>query len=212
MKNRNLYANEKRGLSPSKEGPSAAPSEGSGGSPPWQVSQATYLAGRAHLDGADAMAHDMETKWGVGRLRLLVSPELREKFDRQRVKLNEALIGGDVADVQREADRMVNAWHALDRAAEAAGACLAEHEVGWEVALSDGRVLTVLRYPIGRCLNDGRHVETITLAEVARLYEGFPELVKVKQVFPGATVERVRRIQDPLESWEQTDLNDEIGF
>jgi ectoine hydroxylase-related dioxygenase (phytanoyl-CoA dioxygenase family) len=55
-------------------------------------------------------------------LRLLVGPELREKFDRQRYLLNQSIWHGELEDVRRESGRMVNAWHALDRAAEAAGA------------------------------------------------------------------------------------------
>jgi len=50
----------------------------------WARTNGTYLAGRAYIDGADETACEMETKWGADRLRLLVSTELREKFDRQR--------------------------------------------------------------------------------------------------------------------------------
>ena len=42
----------------------------------------------------------MEDKWGNGRLRLLVSTELREKFDRQRYLLNMAVTNGALADVR----------------------------------------------------------------------------------------------------------------
>jgi hypothetical protein len=42
------------------------------------------LPGRACIDEADVTAAQMETRWRAGRLRLLVTPELREKFDRQR--------------------------------------------------------------------------------------------------------------------------------
>ena len=56
----------------------------------WARSHGTYIAGRAWLDEADATAAQMEAKWGVDRLRLLVRPELREKFDRQRYLLNRA--------------------------------------------------------------------------------------------------------------------------
>jgi len=35
------------------------------------------------VDGVDALAVEMERRWGVGRLRLIVDDELRGKFDRQ---------------------------------------------------------------------------------------------------------------------------------
>lgn len=181
--------------------------------PSWQASQDRYLAARAHLDGADHLALEMERKWGVGRLRLLVDPELRLKFDRQRVLLNEALASGEVDDVVREATRMANAWRAMDRAAEAVGAEIASGEV-WETALPNGGVLALWNGN-GRCPGaDGRRVEVWTLAEIANIVAAFPEIAKCKQVFPGARVEAVRRVEDPLEGWEttQTDWNDEVGF
>jgi hypothetical protein len=89
---------------------------------PWARTNGTYLTGRAYIDGADKTAAEMESKWGADRLRLLVSSELREKFDRQRYLLNQAISHGKLEDVRRESGRMVKAWMALDRAAESTGA------------------------------------------------------------------------------------------
>jgi hypothetical protein len=46
---------------------------------------------RAALDGVDRTAAEMERKWGVGRLRLLVSDLLRAKFDAQKDRLDAAI-------------------------------------------------------------------------------------------------------------------------
>ena len=46
---------------------------------------------RAIIDGLDQVAVEMERKWGVGRLRLLVSDLLRAKFDAQKDKLDAAI-------------------------------------------------------------------------------------------------------------------------
>jgi hypothetical protein len=43
------------------------------------------LVAQAILDGLDETARQMERKWGVGRLRLLVDDALRGKFDAQKV-------------------------------------------------------------------------------------------------------------------------------
>ena len=43
------------------------------GCPAWEQSNATYLVGRAAIDGADALALECERTWGAGRLRLLVT-------------------------------------------------------------------------------------------------------------------------------------------
>ena len=103
----------------------------------WANETATWLAGRAALDEADALAIELERKWGCGRLRLVVPPELRARFDRQRWKLLQAQWHGGLDDVVREAGRMARAWRALDAAAEAAGASPLSPEV-WELALPDG--------------------------------------------------------------------------
>jgi hypothetical protein len=84
----------------------------------WAATHGTYISGRAYVDEADATAMEMERRWGCGRLRLLVGPELREKFDRQRLLFNQAIWHGrEVEDVKRESLRMVKAWLALDKAA-----------------------------------------------------------------------------------------------
>jgi len=114
-----------------------------GASHSWARTHNTYLAGRAYIDGADETACEMETKWGADRLRLLVSPELREKFDRQRYLFNQAIWHGELEAVRREAGRMVNAWIALDHAAESAGASKLSREV-WEIALADGSVAAIV--------------------------------------------------------------------
>ena len=174
--------------------------------PSWQHTSWQYVAGRAAIDAADLLAVAMEAKWGAGRLRLLVDTETREKFDRQRLKLNNAIHYGNLKQVQTEAQRMVNAWNYLDQAATQAGAAELSALV-WEIALSDGRVLALVRHPheVKHVITEGRHVDVCTVHEVANLYEGFPMLVKVKQTFKGAEVVKVHPVRDPLENWEEGD-------
>src|SRR5215203_5106555 len=123
-----------------------------------------YLARRAHLDEADKLAAEMESKWGCDRLRLLVTPELREKFDRQRYLLNQATWHGELEDVRREAVRMVMAWKALDQMAEAAGAKPLDDKV-LELRLSDGRVVAICADlpAANRVTPDGRAMQTYLL-------------------------------------------------
>jgi hypothetical protein len=45
---------------------------------------------QAMVDGLDQIAVAMERKWGVGRLRLLVSDSLRAKFDEKKDRLDAA--------------------------------------------------------------------------------------------------------------------------
>jgi hypothetical protein len=166
----------------------------------WAHTHGTYLSGQAAIDGADAVAIAMEARWGAGRLRLLVPLELRERFDKQRFLFNAAIWHGDLESVKREASRMITAWQALARAAEAARAPPLAPEV-WEVALADGTVVALVRSPedAHAVVADGRRVMVYTLAELAIMLEQYQEVTKVKVTFPGAEVTAVRRdIPDPL--------------
>lgn len=182
----------------------------------WARSHGTYIAGRAYVDGADQTAAEMEAKWGADRLRLLVSPELREKFDRQRYLFNQAIWHGELEQVRREANRMVTAWLALDRAATAAGKQPLHPQV-WEIPVSDPALAddpTRAAYVVAivpddatahHVISEGRKVVVYTLAEIGRFLALYPDIAKAKQVFPGATVTAVRRsVDDPLNSIHDT--------
>ena len=175
------------------------------------------MTGQAAIDGVDAVAIAMEARWGAGRLRLLVDDSLREKFDRQRFLFNAAIWHGDMQAVVLQSRRMIAAWQALARAAEAAGAPILSPEV-WEVALADGTVVALVRSPedAHAVVADGRRLTVYTLAELAIMLEQYQEVTKVKVTFPGAEVTQIRQgISDPLNgirdgvSLDDT-LNDDI--
>lgn len=182
----------------------------------WSKSNATYLAGRAAMDGTDELAAQMEIKWGVGRLRLLVPEDLRLKFDRQRYLYNQAIWHGDLEAVRRESVRMATAWRALDKAATGADQSVADPGFS-EIQLDDGTVAFIARgeYP-GRPQNvEGRKAAVYTLEEIGRLLSAYPEIAKAKEVFPGAEVVSIRRTapRDPLDAIADTgEPLDEIPF
>jgi len=184
-----------------------------GSSTSWSRSHGTYIAGRAYIDEADQMAMASETKWGAGRLRLLVTPELREKFDRQRYLLNAAIRQGDLEAVRREAKRMVTAWLALVKAATSAGKPAISPLV-WEVALADGTVAAIVPsdYHARAIIAEGRAVAVYTLDEIARLLSAYPDIAKAKLIFPGAEVTKVSKsISDPLDAIRDgVSLNDPL--
>ena len=182
----------------------------------WAGETATWLAGRAALDEADALAIELERKWGVGRLRLLVSPELRARFDSQRWKLTQAQWHGSLDDLVREAGRMARAWRALDVAAEAVGAEPLSPQV-WELSLSDGRVVAITRsraeaYHVA---DDRRFVATYTLDDIAELVEKHgPYFARSRKHDGEKVVPQAREIDDPLDPQGVSEmfLEDEIPF
>lgn len=170
--------------------------------PKWHETPGMYIAGQEEIDEADLVASEMERKWGCDRLRLMVPKELREKFDRQRYKLNQAIWHGDLETVKAEAQRMVKAWRALDKVATEDGRNQAAPDV-WEVTLSDGTVAVIAwdwkDAALFEAQRNGRKAEVYTLAEIGRIIEAFPEVMRAKDVFPGATVTAVRGPdRDPL--------------
>jgi hypothetical protein len=173
----------------------------------WARTPGTYISGQAAIDGADHAAVMMELKWGAGRLRLLVPTELREKFDRQRYLLNQATWHGDLEAVRREGERMAKAWMALDRAAEAAGEPKLDPLV-WEATLADGTAVAIVRNgEDARAVKAGRRIVTYTMDEICHMLDVYQATTKVKEVWPGATVEKVRRtISDPLDTLVDSDI------
>ena len=151
------------------------------------------MAAREQLEAVDLVAQAMEAKWGVGRLRLAVGLELREKFDRQRLKFQRALWEGPLETLRQEAQRMINAWNALDRRAEAEGVRPARPEA-WETLLPDGTVLVVTRTDRDAVAwrqepDDERACVVWSLEEVARLVGVTAlALAQAKAVWPGAVV------------------------
>jgi hypothetical protein len=170
----------------------------------WANTHGTYIAGRAYVDEADATAVELERKWGVGRLRLLVGPELREKFDRQRYLFNQAIWHGGLEDVRNQSMRMVKAWLALDKVATEAGKTKANPAV-LETVLADGTVAVIVPHAGVDVQAEGRRVSVYTLDEIARLLDGYPGLAKIKQQFPGATVTAVRERGDPLDAFHTSE-------
>jgi hypothetical protein len=182
----------------------------------WDGTHGSFIAGRAYLDGVDELAARLEWYWGCDRLRLVVGPELREKFDRQRYKLQAAIQKGTLEDMRRECLRMMLAWETLDVAAHAAGALPKPLQV-WELTLEDGTVAAIVpdAAMARSVIAEKRQVAVYTLDEIARLLEINRELVAAKLTYPGVTVVRTKRqVDDPLQALDplgfDVPFNDEI--
>jgi hypothetical protein len=179
----------------------------------WSRTHGSYLAGRAYIDEADLTAAQMESRWGAGRLRLLVPLEMRERFDRQRYLFKAAIRHGDLDAVRREARRMVTAWLVLDKAATAAGKVSISPLV-WEVALADGTVAAIVPSDdhARAVIAEGRAVAVFTLDEIARFLSAYPDIAKAKLIFPGAEVTKISKsISDPLDAMRDgVSLNDPL--
>jgi hypothetical protein len=187
---------------------------------PWTRSHGAYLSGQAALDDVDILARDREIRWGAGRLRLIVGADLRDKFDRQRYKLQQAAEHGDLEAVRVEARRMQAAWRALDRAATEAGASIAPPDI-WEGVTPAGVVVAIVRRSedAHRVAVAGRALAVYTLDEIVRMLGRAPALCSAMAEFPGARVTAIREaLHDPLNAVDDVRaeldalLQDDVAF
>jgi hypothetical protein len=157
----------------------------------------------AMLASLDERAHAMERKWGVGRLRLLVSELLRIKFDAQKERLDAAIEAGKEQYIALQVEGMKRAWSALDKAADAAGEKPLAPAV-WECVLpSTGEIVSLVRTD-AEAQHVARECRVFTVAEIARLIGAAGSgVLEIKRVFPGATITGIRR-KAPID-WERGD-------
>lgn len=168
--------------------------------PQWHATNGTYITGESFITEMDKVAWAMEKVWGAGRLRLLVDADLRDKFDRQRYLINNAIWHGDLEAVRQQSKRMIAAWRALDKAAREIGAGPLSPTV-WEIALPGGSVMAVVQTveEMREVKTNGRDVQVYALEEIARIVAAQQNICAVKKHFPGALVTAVKRSHsDPL--------------
>lgn len=159
--------------------------------PPSRYSPSSDREVQAIIDGVDELARAMERKWGVGRLRLLVSDLTRARFDNQLAVWNDAIWNEDIGTVRTVAEAVRRAWSALDAEATQAGAEPISPDV-WEGRTSDGRVFAITRTNAEAyaAKAEGRAALVYTVDELARIVEVDELRVvnAVKTEIPGAEV------------------------
>ena len=168
---------------------------GSGGRSAAAIGQDPSLAelAQAALDGLDHIATEMELRWGVDRLRLLVEDELRARFDRQAAKLRAAVASGQASYLHTQAQGMRRAWLALERSAAAAGHAPLAPEV-WECVLPGAARWSRSSGARSRRSTSPAHRQVFTLTEVASLIEALGRgVLDVKRVFPDSAVIGIRK-------------------
>lgn len=134
---------------------------------------------------------EYESRWGVSKLPKLISPELKEKWDRQIEKLFKAKDENRLNDVIGLVEGCIRAYAVMESEAISRGHKMHDAEM-WDVKHPDsGHVYRIVKnnYDAGVSLNDGARV--YTLEEVARIIEAHDNINAVKDVFPNATVLKI---------------------
>ena len=154
---------------------------------------------RSLTEGLDYLAREMEIKWGVDRLPLLVSDQMRAAFYRQKDLLDEALQSGDITLIDIQVGGMKRAWQALDQEATRSQKPVLSADI-WEVRLPvSGRVVAIVKTSAEAHAIARPNLETWTITEIAQLIDGMDESVaKIKQLFPGAEVTAITKKRNPI--------------
>ena len=127
---------------------------------------------RQVLESAEAAKRSMNRKWGVGRLRLLVSDLLRVKFDNQAHLLDCAIRSGDVDLIAQRADGMIKGWQYLDKSATEQGHKPLPVEI-WEcVVPTTGEVVAIVRHDDERQFVITKDQLTYSLDDIGKLIDG----------------------------------------
>lgn len=154
---------------------------------------------QAEFEGVAEVRRLSDLEWGVGRLPLLVSDEMRAKFRRQEALWSKALqeawnagrlTGSELNLVLGHGAALKRAYGALSAFAVEAGHRALKPWV-WETLLEDGTVAAFVQTDAeaGAVIAEGRHVQVYTLAEVAHVIDALPKALQLaKQEWPGAKV------------------------
>lgn len=170
----------------------------------------TYRAIQNHLVEYDRVVSDYERRWGVERLPLLVTPELRDRFWAQMDKLNAAIAADNPGEVEHQVAVTLRAYAKLEQVARELGGQELSGDC-WTAPMPDGRVLAVAQSDkeVGRVKRDLPQAVVYSVEELARIIPAWEadqaETIRaVKDVFPDATVTAVKVTKE--------ELNDEIPF
>lgn len=143
-----------------------------------------HIRQQAVIDGLDTFVSQMETTWGIGRLRLLVSDFLRIKFDAQNQKLNDAIMAANLEFITVQAEGMKRAWTYLDKSAREAGHRPLDPNV-WETTLPTSNVTVALVRSEAEAHSLTKDCVVFTTAEIGAFLEQTPDAIaRIKQRFP----------------------------
>lgn len=163
---------------------------------------------QAAITELDICVSGFEKRWGVDRLPELVSVETQQKYWRQVDKLDTAIEASDADLVIKYAAGMQRAYTIMQNEARERGHN--ELQGTWfECETPDGRVMIVAPSfaEAHKAAKERPGCLIYAMPEIAAIIcrdEAGRFANSVKELFPVATVENVRQVED--------DLNDEIPF
>lgn len=160
----------------------------------------------------DEHAREMNRRWGFNRLPHIVPIEWTLRFKSQRDKYAAACfectgspLETDISRVRTHGEAMIRAYNKLEEIALASG--MSPNPPGvWGFELRDGTPIILVRTTAELAqVEKTPGAQAWSLDEIANILVAYPELAKVKNVFPEAEVIQMRT---PLEVRDA--LDDEL--
>ena len=148
------------------------------------------------LKPVDAIAAEMEGRWGVGKLQTLVSPETASKFEQAKAKLDVAIHNKEPELVIKRATVLKRGWEALEAEALNLGHKPVAPELWFATAPNEyGKPELQIVIAKDNCAATlaQTDIPIYTVTEVARIirdWRGSSEVYNVKKIFAGAEVVR----------------------
>jgi hypothetical protein len=158
----------------------------------WQYDQ-MYGA----MKPVDAIAAELELRWGAGKLETLVTPETAAKFESARAKLDVAIFNRDPELVIQRAGVMVRGWKALEAEALRLGHKPMPPELWYATApaeFGDEQMQFVIAKDNSAATLAQTDLPVYTVTEVARIirsWRGNLGVDTVKDIFAGAEIVRI---------------------
>ena len=163
---------------------------------------------RAAVNSVDAVARELEMRWGIGKLEELASPKLAVKFEQARQNFSEACQLDDSDYLVQKANNLITGWKKLETTALEAGHKPGEAEVWYGIAPPD---CDEYNFAIVKWGSDAANIDrdkypiVYTLDEVCRIIKSFqrPLLEAAKTEFKQSKIIDIKT---------GGDLNDPIPF
>ena len=154
------------------------------------------------LKPLDAIAADIELRWGNGRIETLVSVETAAKFEAARAKLDVAMHNQDADEVVRRATVMMRGWQAIETEAKELGHSPAPPDMWYATAPKENGEKE-LQIVIAKDNADASLAQTdvpvynaTEIARIVRAWRSQADVHTVKGLFKGAEVVKLRELEE----------------
>ena len=150
----------------------------------------------------DMVAATMEQKWGIDRLVSLVSPATAQRFGIAKAKLDAAIDENDMDAVAAKAAVLMRGWKALEDEALANKAEPLQPKP-WRIESGQGDVFMICQtLDEAKAVTQEAGCNVYSGYEIANILTWFEKQSsvsgEVKKLFPQATIERIRSMDDDI--------------